>query len=659
MGCVAPIKGVVWHRMKITPDLFQACLKCPTKCWLRFTCEPLTGNPYAEWVQTENESYRTDSAKRLVANAPADECAPPLGSSRREEAHYSAENLKTAKWRFALDLPVRIELRSSRGNEAQASSPEISQSLLTSAATIETRLHAVERIPSAGRGKPAQFVPIRFVFRNKLTKDDRLLLAFDALVLSQVLGREVSLGEIIHGDDHATLKVRTSVLAGEVRKRLDKIAVLLSSPAPPDLVLNRHCAECEFQARCRQKALETDDLSLLAGMSAKERERHRSKGIFTVNQLSYTFRPRRTPKRTKYPAKPHYFALQALAIRENTVYIHGTPGFPECKSQVYLDIEGLPDRDSYYLIGALVVADAQETFHSFWADTLAEQTTIFSQLAESISGLPDFRVFHFGEYDTMALKKMAAFLPEVTRCGLEAMLQRSVNVLSLVHPHFYFPTYSSSLKEIGKRLGCENMKLETTGLQSIIWRTEWEAERNAEWKAKLVDYNRTDCLTLRKLTEFILSNTASANSSEENGAKVKHTDEIQKARPRWRMFAPKDYALDDLRHINKCGYFDYQREKVFVKTHKHFRTISDSRRKGKRCNLRPNKIIDLVPKKCPTCMAKNLQPATCRRRYSLNRLLKKPCFGKMTLNFIGKFAWNFGQNEFFSSLLTSDSQGPV
>ena len=62
-----------------------------------------------------------------------------------------------------------------------------------------------------------------------------------------MLGREVSLGKIIHGDDHATLKVKTSALAGEVRKRLEKIAALLSSPAPPDLVLNRHCAECEFQ----------------------------------------------------------------------------------------------------------------------------------------------------------------------------------------------------------------------------------------------------------------------------------------------------------------------------------------------------------------------------------------------------------------------------
>ena len=108
-------------------------------------------------------------------------------------------------------------------------------------------------------------------------------------------------------------------------------------------------------------------------MSEKERDRHRSKGIFTVTQLSYTFRPRRTPKRAKNPAKPHHFALQALAIRENTVYIHGTPELPECKNRVYLDIEGLPDRGFYYLIGALIVTEERETFHSFWADTESDQ----------------------------------------------------------------------------------------------------------------------------------------------------------------------------------------------------------------------------------------------------------------------------------------------
>ena len=108
-------------------------------------------------------------------------------------------------------------------------------------------------------------------------------------------------------------------------------------------------------------------------MSEKERARHPSKGIFTVTQLSYTFKPRRPSKRAKNPAKPHHFALQALSIRENCVYIHGSPALPECKSKVYLDIEGLPDRDFHYLIGAWIVSEERESFHSFWADAKSEE----------------------------------------------------------------------------------------------------------------------------------------------------------------------------------------------------------------------------------------------------------------------------------------------
>jgi CRISPR/Cas system-associated exonuclease Cas4 (RecB family) len=63
--------------MKITPDLFDAFLKCPTKCWLRVVGEPTSGNAYAEWVQAQNESYRAEAAKRLTADLPADECASP------------------------------------------------------------------------------------------------------------------------------------------------------------------------------------------------------------------------------------------------------------------------------------------------------------------------------------------------------------------------------------------------------------------------------------------------------------------------------------------------------------------------------------------------------------------------------------------------------
>jgi hypothetical protein len=125
---------------------------------------------------------------------------------------------------------------------------------------LRCSLDAVVRIPSAGRGRAAQFVPIRFVFSNKLTRHDKLLLAFDALVISDVFGGEVTLGRIVHGDDRVTLKVKVSALKSEVEKLTDRIGVLISSPSPPDLVLVRHCAECQFQTRCRQKAIKKDEV---------------------------------------------------------------------------------------------------------------------------------------------------------------------------------------------------------------------------------------------------------------------------------------------------------------------------------------------------------------------------------------------------------------
>jgi hypothetical protein len=44
-------------------------------------------------------------------------------------------------------------------------------------------LYAIERVPPDEQGKAAQFIPIRCIFTNKISKDDRLLLAFDDICL--------------------------------------------------------------------------------------------------------------------------------------------------------------------------------------------------------------------------------------------------------------------------------------------------------------------------------------------------------------------------------------------------------------------------------------------------------------------------------------------
>jgi len=53
--------------MNISPAIFEAYLKCSTKCYLRAHGEAETGNFYAEWLRNQNESYRNDAISRLQA----------------------------------------------------------------------------------------------------------------------------------------------------------------------------------------------------------------------------------------------------------------------------------------------------------------------------------------------------------------------------------------------------------------------------------------------------------------------------------------------------------------------------------------------------------------------------------------------------------------
>lgn len=303
--------------MNITSTVFEAYLKCPTKCFLRAHGERGEGNAYADWVESEYEAYLKQGIECFASGMEAEKCIRDVSN---------AAELKTAKFRLAIGV-------------------------LAQACNLEARIHTIEFLPAEGQRIAGQHMPIRFVFRNKLTKEDKLLLAYEAMTLSKSLGRKVSYGKVIHGDGHVALKVKTASLYNRVDKLIEKIEALISADKAPDLVLNRHCGECEFQIRCRQKAVEKDDLSLLSGMSEKERKKLTSKGIFTVTQLSYTFRPRRRPKKQRDKREKYHHSLKALAIREKKIHIVGPPELKIAGTPVYFDVEGLPDRDFYYLIG--------------------------------------------------------------------------------------------------------------------------------------------------------------------------------------------------------------------------------------------------------------------------------------------------------------------
>jgi predicted RecB family nuclease len=128
----------------------------------------------------------------------------------------------------------------------------------------------------------------------------------------------------------------------------------IQGTGPPPLTLNNHCPICEFRHRCHAEATAKDDLSLLQGMGEQEIRKYRRRGIFTVTQLSCTFRPRKQTTQAKQKRQLHQHALQALAIREKKIHVLGHPELPACTTRIYFDIEGDSERRFDYLLGMII-----------------------------------------------------------------------------------------------------------------------------------------------------------------------------------------------------------------------------------------------------------------------------------------------------------------
>ena len=550
----------------ITSRLLETYVKCHTKCWLTHARAKVAGDSYEEWLQANNAKYQREEVDRLLATTPAAErLVGSLGT-----------HPKLATWTMATNVPVVVS-------------------------GLKSQLLAVARIPSAGRGKVAQFVPIRLFWSNKIGRDEKLLLAFDALVLSIFLGRSVPYGKLVYGDGHAVLKMKTAGLFSEVKTLINKIGALLLNTSPPDLILNRHCAECEFQTRCRQAAVEKDELSLLARMTDKDRKKFHGKGIFTVTQLSHTFRPRRRAKRRKDKHEKYHHALKALAIRERKIHIVGSPTFEVLGTPVYLDVEGLPDLDFYYLIGVRIVSNGTARQYSFWADTLEEERANWNELLRILGTVANPMLIHYGSYETTFLRRMCdRYGGPPEESAIASAIGLAVNLVSVTFAQVYFPTFSNGLKEIAGYLGFRWSNPVASGLQSIRWRQEWEQSKAPPAKLSLITYNAEDCEAVEVLANKLAELRRAAPQAGEllpDGV----VDTTLMKRKNAFGFGRNKFVFPELEVINKAAYWDYQRERVYVKSNKNIERAVRKPSMPKKVSTADTTIDCPRPICCPKC----------------------------------------------------------
>jgi len=463
-----------------------------------------------------------------------------------------------------------------------------------------TEPDALWRMPLVSGATSFQYNPVRFVRNEKVSRFDKLMLAFDALALNQHSSKPLCSGKLIYGSQYNIVTVPLAKFFENVRHFVMQVKKQQKSRVAPPLVLNKHCPECEFRARCRQIAVENDDLSLLANMTVKERQKLNDKGIFSVTQLSYTFRPRRRRAFKGSQAFKHEHALKALAIRKDRIHVVGTPTFNTPEGTVYLDVEGVPDRDFYYLIGLRYKARDDYVHHSFWADSLSDERDMWVSCLGALKLLQNPRLFHYGRYETLFLKRMRSRYSDqsVDDGFLDQLIASSVNLLSLTYAQVYFPTYSNSLKDIARWLGFEWSESEASGRQALLWRAQWETTRDPTVKRRLVAYNQEDCQAVQKVAEAI-ANICSERPSTAAEAISMNVSSLDRDSPL--RFGPLQYVAPDFKAINEAAYWDYQRNKIYVRTNDRLKRIS--RRKINDTTGSPpvNKSIQAKENRPPVC----------------------------------------------------------
>jgi predicted RecB family nuclease len=521
----------------IANELFTDFLNCKYKAHLKLNDESGQASDFGQLQARLSKEYRVRAAQRLVQSH--------LTSDVSERPDSLSEAIK-------LDYAVITETHATVGDTY---------------CYFDALLRSAGPSPSS---RP-EYSPVLFLHTEKVSKNDKLLLAFCGSVLHDLQGNAPKFGRVMHGNAFTTSKVQLPKLIPTARQITQSITDLGDRTDPPPLRLNRHCSICEFRESCYAHAREKDDLSLLRGLNEREVIKLNGKGIFTVTQYSHTYRPRRKRKSSAKRSAKHDYALQARAIRDSTLYIAQKPTLPSVTTRIYLDVEGIPDRNFYYLVGLRVSDGTNTQNHSFWANNDGEEQAIWDELLQILTSIDDFAVFHYGSYDSTFIRKMQE------RYGGDAdtvsTLQAAcVNVLSCLHTHLYFPVYSNDLKSIGSCLGVKWTADKASGIQSILWRYEWEMAGSSQAKRRLLEYNLEDCVALESLVERIYT-ICKGTVDDANATSLPVSDVGQLVGDSPFNFGKQMRSLPEFASITKHAYFDYQRDKVQVRTNKAVRRI--------------------------------------------------------------------------------------
>ena len=181
---------------------------------------------------------------------------------------------------------------------------------------------------------------------------------------------------------------------------------------------------------------------------------------------------------------------------------------------------------------------------------------------------------------------------------VDRLIERAVNLVGCIYGKIYFPTYSNSLKEVGRYLEFAWTWPSASGAAAPLLRRAWELSADDGIKRELIEYNIDDCRAAAKVAEAVVRICGDGAS----GLDAVDVSSLEVGFQR--TYGKFDCALPEFAKINNAAYWDYQRSKVYARTDKTIRrTVRKSRGRRKNSTVEKEVTVRDAPNKCFKCGA--------------------------------------------------------
>ena len=291
-----------------------------------------------------------------------------------------------------------------------------------------------------------------------------------------------------------------------------------------------HCGVCSWWKRCQDRRRQDDHLSLVAGISARQRDRLSTVDVTRLSELGVlapstqvvgiargSLERVREQARLQLAGRSAPKPLYELLLDVERGFGLDRLPTPQARD-LFLDLEGDPfvqGNGLEYLFGLVELAQdgATPRYQAFWSKNRAEEKRAFEAVMDRIvrgrREQPSLHVFHFGHREADALKTLSC-RHNTREAELDQLLREHVlvDLHGVVKRSLRASVESYTLKQLEALYGYERkteLRAAARAMQLFGWLLETgEGEHSeAQLRATIERYNEDDCRSTLGLRDWL------------------------------------------------------------------------------------------------------------------------------------------------------------